>query len=185
MVAVNSRSVEVRKEKEMVCMKKTIRFSLFAVVAVFVVIAFGTVGRIHATPAFTDASIEGSWGFHAFGNNTSRGVAIVAVGRIIYDGKGGCEVRDTINFDAQGSTAAPPPTGISRVSAGCDYHTEPDGTGTVHIDFSGPGANGAPDNVHLAFVIEDRGNFMRLVRTDQVAIAQGTSSRQGFPRLPD
>jgi hypothetical protein len=132
---------------------------------------------------FSDATIRGSWGFHAFGNNTNSnqvapGASIVAVGRIIYDGRGGCEVRDTINLDTTGTGIRVPDIGISRVSSGCDYHTNPDGSGAVHIIFDGPGAHGAIDDVHLAFMIEDNGDAMRLIRTDQVAIAQGTSTRQ-------
>ena len=163
-------------------MSKTVKLTVLAGVAALTVFAYGTLRRAQATPGFTNASIEGSWGFHAFGNNVGTGIPIVAVGRIIYDGKGGCEVRDTVNFDATGSPLVPGPLGISRVSSECDYHTEPDGSGAVHIQFFGPDAHGAIDEVHLAFMIEDKGDFMRLVRTDQVAIAQGTSSRQGLPK---
>ena len=125
---------------------------------------------------FANESIRGSWGFHAYGNQTNRGVSIVAVGRIIYDGVGECEVRDTINIDWLGAGFPPlPAEGISRVSSACTYHVNPDGSGRVLIVFPPPVA---PDTVHLSFVIEKSGSFMRLIRTDDVAIAQGTSQRQ-------
>ncbi len=163
-------------------MKKTVRFSVIAAVVLLTLwVSVGHPSHAAKPITYNDASIKGTWGFHAFGNNTGRGVAIVAVGKIDYDGQGGCVVSDTINFDAEGppvSPFVPPPTGVSRISSECDYHTEPDGSGAVHILFSGPNAHGANDEVHLAFIIEDNANSMRLVRTDQVAIAQGTSRRQ-------
>ena len=119
-------------------------------------------------PSFTLGSIAGAWGFSAFGvimpPGASHGMHVAAVGIMTFDGAGGCTITDTINF---GGLALP-----DRVSDGCVYDVNPDGSGTILADFAGD-----PAPVPLSFTIVDRARTLHFIRTD-AGIASGIAQRQ-------
>ena len=107
---------------------------------------------------FSDRSIKGWWGFH-----TEVGWLVpptvpaltptAAVGRVYFDGKGGCEVHNTLNVNGVSN---------SFVSSSCSYSVNPDGTGTSESVTPGLPIS---DPVPIAFVIADRGRELRLMTT--------------------
>jgi hypothetical protein len=119
---------------------------------------------------YSNQSIKGHWGY-----NTSFGMlmppivpqpqATAAMGRISFDGGGGCDVKAVVNIEGQSMTMQ---------SASCSYHVDPDGTGIAQALF--PGAPIA-DAVPVAFVIVDAGQELRFVNTRHI-VGTFTARRQ-------
>jgi hypothetical protein len=104
---------------------------------------------------FSNASVQGQWGF-----GTSLGEVVsgppqplptAAVGRIFFDGAGGCKVQSILNTNGVTTRLA---------SSQCTYHVDPDGFGTSEATF--PGAPFS-DPIPVAFVIVDHGREIDFV----------------------
>jgi hypothetical protein len=104
---------------------------------------------------FSDASVRGHWGFGtSFGELVSgppQPLPTTAVGRIFFDGAGGCKVQSVTNVNGVTSKLD---------SSQCTYHVDPDGFGTSEATFPG---SPFTDPVPVAFVITDHGREIRFV----------------------
>ncbi len=148
-----------------------------AIVAVFglAIVGIGTilVPSTSATgrQAFTDKTINGTWGFSASGTIVPPALPsstpAAAVGIIEFDGHGGCTFVDQINI---GGTSIPS-TGF-RTSAFCSYGVNSDGTGTISVSFPSD-----PAPTPLTFVIIDNAKEIQFIRTD-AGVATGVAKRQ-------
>lgn len=149
-----------------------------------IVVALATVGvvanRVSAhddsgegsgvSASFSNRSIKGSWGFSgglAYGvpPGFPQPLPLVAVGRLIFDGVGGCSVENVVNVNGQASRFR---------SSSCRYAVTPDGMGTATADFPDAPVPGA---VPVAFVITDHGREIRLINTNFL-VASLTARRQ-------
>lgn len=111
---------------------------------------------------FTEQSIKGAWGFSGnFGMIVSPDnpdpVPSAAVGRVLFDGKGGCSVTTTVNVN--GTIVGP------MSSDTCTYSVNPDGTGTSVAEFPGDPFN---EPASVSFVIVDRKKEIRFMNTTSV-----------------
>jgi hypothetical protein len=106
---------------------------------------------------FSNASVQGHWGFGSSLGELVSGppqpLPTAAVGRIFFDGAGGCQVQSITNTN--GVT-------VRLDSSQCTYHVDPDGFGTSEATFPG---SPFPDPVPVAFVITDHGREIRFVVT--------------------
>jgi hypothetical protein len=122
-------------------------------------------------PIFSKKSIKGRWGFSGdFGMivppSGSQTVPTAALGKVVFDGNGGCEVTATINVN--GTIVGP------LTSNSCTYSVNPDGTGNSVAEFTGAPFDG-PSTV--AFVIVDHNREIRFLNTNSV-VAGFTAKRQ-------
>jgi hypothetical protein len=120
--------------------------------------------------SFSNRSIKGAWGFSgglAYGvpPGFPQALPFVGVGRLVFDGVGGCSVENVVNVNGQSSRFR---------SSSCHYTVSPDGMGTAEADF--PDAP-VPGSVPVAFVISDHGREIRLIDTNFL-IASLTATRQ-------
>jgi hypothetical protein len=119
---------------------------------------------------FSNHSIKGAWGFNSsFGMfvppTVPERVPFVGMGRIVFDGNGGCVVSSLGNLDGQT---------IPSTSSSCSYKVNPDGTGTSEAVFPGTPIAGP---IPVAFVIVDHGREMRFMNTKYI-VATFTARRQ-------
>jgi hypothetical protein len=108
---------------------------------------------------FNNRSIKGAWGFNATVSYVMppaapQPVPFVSLGRLVFDGEGGCSVQNVVNFAGQTTRFN---------SASCHYSVSPDGMGTAEADF--PGAP-VPGSVPLSFIIVDHGRELRAIDTN-------------------
>lgn len=96
----------------------------------------------------------------------SQTVPTAALGKVVFDGNGGCEVTATINVN--GTIVGP------LKSNSCTYSVNPDGTGKSVAEFTGAPFDG-PSTV--AFVIVDHNREIRFLNTNSV-VAGFTARRQ-------
>lgn len=117
---------------------------------------------------FTDETVEGKWGFSASGTIVPPAfpapTPAVAVGIVEFDGGGHCVFTDTVNIGGQSL--------FSRTSVSCDYQVNPDGSGTISVQFFGE-----PGPVPLSFALVNNANTFRFIRTD-LGVASGVAERQ-------
>ena len=117
--------------------------------------------------AFSNRTIEGTWGFSASGTILPPAFTdptpAVAVGIFEFDGAGLCVISDTINIGGMSS---------SRTSDTCEYAVNSDGSGTLQAQFPA-----VPGPVPLSFVLVNDANSFLLVRTD-LGVASGVAERQ-------
>jgi hypothetical protein len=109
---------------------------------------------------FSDRTLKGWWGF-----NTEVGwvvppaaptpIPTAAVGRIYFDGEGGCQVENIINTNGESKTLT---------SSSCTYAVASDGTGTSEAVLPGFPV----DSIPVAFVIIDGGRELRLLTTKHI-----------------
>jgi hypothetical protein len=119
---------------------------------------------------FSNRSIRGAWGY-----NSSFGVLLppivpertpfVGMGRIVFDGNGGCVVAAQGNLDGQT---------IPSTSSSCRYTVNADGTGTSEAVFPG---TPIPGPLPVSFVIVDHGKEIRFMNTRYI-VATFTARRQ-------
>ena len=135
---------------------------------------------------FSKRTIKGYWGYNTtFGllvsgapeppreegvlprEGTVRPTAqpTTAMGRIYFDGRGGCEVRSVVNINGASRTIE---------STSCGYQVSPDGTGTAEAVFPD-----APirDPLPVSFVIVDGARELRFVNT-RFIVGAFTARRQ-------
>jgi hypothetical protein len=108
-------------------------------------------------PRFNNRSIKGFWGFNApvsYAIVPGGPVPFVALGRVFFDGEGGCTVENVVNFNGQTTRFK---------SATCSYSVTADGFGTSNADF--PTAP-VPGSVPLSFIIVDKGRELRAIDTN-------------------
>jgi hypothetical protein len=108
---------------------------------------------------FNNRSIKGSWGFNSpvgyvVPPGAPQPVPFVGLGRISFDGEGGCAVENVVNFSGQTTRFK---------SASCHYSVSPDGMGSAEANF--PGAP-VPGPVPLSFIIVDGGRELRAIDTN-------------------
>jgi hypothetical protein len=108
---------------------------------------------------FDNRTIKGFWGFNApvgyvVPPATPQPVPFVGLGRIFFDGEGGCSVQNVVNFSGQT---------FRFKSSTCHYSVTPDGFGTSEADF--PDAP-VPGPVPLSFIIVDHGRELRAIDTN-------------------
>jgi|tagenome__1003787_1003787.scaffolds.fasta_scaffold20843698_3 hypothetical protein len=107
---------------------------------------------------FSNRSIEGDYGFVAtpgllLAPGGAKPLPMAGIGRIHFDGQGGCKVTSVTNIDGQAS---------SFHSSSCRYTVHPDGTGTSEAVFpDSPIAEPLP----VAFVITERGRELMVTNT--------------------
>jgi hypothetical protein len=121
--------------------------------------------------SFSARSIKGSYGFSTNGFGMVLPPSVPApipaadLGRIVFDGDGGCSISLTANFNGQMTTAQ---------SATCTYTVNADGTGTNSATFPGTPLVGP---IPLVFVIVDDGREIRLLTTGSI-VSTITARRQ-------
>lgn len=115
---------------------------------------------------FTNQGLQGKWVFSASGTivppTTPQPTPAVAAGIMSFDGNGGCFITDTINIGG---------TSLSRSSSSCAYAVNPDGQGSLTVQFPGD-----PGPTPLALVLVSNNEF-RFIRTD-LGVASGVAGRQ-------
>lgn len=118
---------------------------------------------------FTNADLEGRYGFRGFGTITATGLPapvgtpIFAVGLFEFDGAGACRAIDQLNI---GGTIFPNPIDF-RTTAGdgaCMYIVNTDGTGIGEATF-GP-SQPIPGAIQFTFVLVDDAKEMRFITTE-------------------
>jgi hypothetical protein len=123
---------------------------------------------------FSNRSIKGFYGFNssysafvATGPNQPVVPALpfATMGRIFFDGEGGCTVSSIGNVNGQS---------IPSTSSSCSYSVNPDGTGTSEAVFPG---TPIADPIPIAFVITDGGNELRVLVTKFI-VGTFTARRQ-------
>lgn len=120
---------------------------------------------------FTTRSIKGSWGFSTNGFGMLLAptapvpVPAATLGRIVFDGDGGCSIRLWANINGQ--------TTFTQ-SGTCSYTVNPDGTGTNEATFPG---SPIVDPIPIVFVILDEGREIRLLNTGSI-VSTITARRQ-------
>ena len=122
------------------------------------------------THGFSNRSVKGSWGFNSsFANFLPPGGApalpSAGMGRIVFDGQGGCAVDSFANINGQTQ---------EMKSASCSYNVRPDGIGTAEAIFPG---GPVPDPLPVAFVIVDHEQELRFLNT-KILVATFTARRQ-------
>jgi hypothetical protein len=123
---------------------------------------------------FSARTLKGSYGFNssfsmfvATGPNQPLVPALpfASMGRIVFDGQGGCLVSSIGNANGQS---------IPSTSSSCSYIVNPDGTGTSEAVFPG---TPIADPIPIAFVITDGGDEFRAVVTKFI-VGTFTARRQ-------
>ena len=123
---------------------------------------------------FNNRSLKGYYGFNssfsmfvASGPNQPIVPALpfASMGRIFFDGQGGCQVSSIGNVNGQS---------IPSTSSSCVYTVNPDGTGTSDAVFPG---TPVADPIPIAFVITDGGDEFRAVVTKFI-VGTFTARRQ-------
>src|SRR5438876_10894395 len=135
-----------------------------------------------ASVQFTDASIQGSFGF-AFNGTFVDGSATAAVGSLQADGRG---------HAAGDRTLVVGPGAFSRLCGGsattachlaqtfeCTYAVNSDGTGTARCNVSSPFGT---TQETLAFVNDRLGQEFQLIGTDPQAVVRGVAVKHALPR---
>jgi len=111
---------------------------------------------------FSNRTLKGSYGFNssyaafvATGPNQPVVPALpfATMGRIVFDGQGGCQVSSIGNVNGQS---------IPSTSSSCIYNVNADGTGSTEAVFPG---TPIADPILLAFVITDGGEEVRALAT--------------------
>jgi hypothetical protein len=107
---------------------------------------------------YSNRSLQGVWGFSAsLGMFLPPGggppVPSVGMGKISFDGRGGCSVTTVVNLNGQTSTFQ---------SSSCSYSVGPDGMGTSQAVFPGSPIS---DPVPISFVIVDQGRELMAINT--------------------
>jgi len=120
-----------------------------------------------AEPQFTAGNLSGVFGFSAAGTIVPPAVPVatpaVAAGTMTFDRQGGCVISDTINIGGMSAF---------RTSTACAYAVNQDGTGSISVLFPGD-----PGPTPLSFVIVNRENEIRFIRTD-LGVASGVAKKQ-------
>jgi hypothetical protein len=123
---------------------------------------------------FSNRSVKGFYGFNssfsllvASGPNQPVDPALpfASMGRIFFDGDGGCQVSSIGNVNGQS---------IPSTSSSCTYSVNPDGTGTSAAVFPG---TPIADPIPIAFVLTDGGAELHAVVT-QFIVGTFTARRQ-------
>ncbi len=155
------RSETIKSMKIKSIRRRTAIFLVLGVASIFVLMASILPGA-YAHKQFTNKSIEGTWGFS--GSGTTNGTPAVFFGLDIFDGNGGCSVKNVLNT----------PSGlVNLTSITCTYIVYSDGTGTATVTFPPPlGLSTFP------FVIVSKGSEILAISTDQNVIASFVAKRQ-------
>src|SRR6478609_969353 len=123
---------------------------------------------------FSKRSLKGAYGFNSsFSMFVASGpnqplvppLPFASMGRIVFDGEGGCTVSSIGNANGQS---------IPSTSSSCTYTVNPDGTGTSDAVFPG---TPIADPIPIAFVITDGGDEFRAVVT-RFIVGTFTARRQ-------
>jgi hypothetical protein len=123
---------------------------------------------------FDKRSIKGAYGYNSsLGWLVATGpnqpvvppLPFAGMGRIVFDGQGGCTVTAIGNVNGQS---------VPSTASSCSYDVNPDGTGSAVAVF--PGAPIA-DPIPIAFVITDQGQELRALNT-QFIVGTFTARRQ-------
>ena len=156
-------------------MTKRFSFGVMALALAAAVVMGGRSWAAHEDEAggeqrFSNRTLKGFWGFNSpLGYVVPPGapqpVPFVGLGRLFFDGEGGCAVDNVVNFSGQT---------FRFKSASCHYSVTPDGMGTAEADF--PGAP-VPGSVPLSFIIVDHGRELRAIDTNFI-VASFTAVRQ-------
>ena len=124
--------------------------------------------------SFSNRSIKGYYGYNssysvlvATGPNQPVVPALpfAGMGRIFFDGQGGCTVSSIGNLNGQS---------VPATSSSCVYTVNPDGTGTSEATFPG---TPIADPIPIAFVITDGGDELRVLLTKFI-VGTFTARRQ-------
>ncbi|WP_163992348.1 hypothetical protein [Pyxidicoccus caerfyrddinensis] len=107
---------------------------------------------------YNNRSLQGVWGFSSsFGMFLPPGggppVPSVGVGKVSFDGRGGCSVTTVVNINGQTMT---------NQSSSCSYSVGPDGIGTSQAVFPGSPIS---DPVPVTFIIVDQGRELMAINT--------------------
>jgi hypothetical protein len=123
---------------------------------------------------FNNRTIKGFYGFNSsYGLLVATGpnqpvvppLPFVGMGRIFFDGEGGCKVSSIGNLNGQS---------IPTTSSSCVYNVTPDGFGTAEAVFPG---TPIADPIPIAFVITEGGNEFRAMQTKFI-VGTFTARRQ-------
>jgi len=112
---------------------------------------------------YNKRTIQGPYGYH------SSGISASHIGRVDFDGVGGCKFDDIVYTELQ--------QGIRRKSTSCTYVVYPNGLGNLLAEFSSDDGSEAIDTLPLEFVIVKGGEKILTTRADEY-ITGGELSRQ-------
>lgn len=147
----------------------------FIVASAAVVVALAGVSATRAESGFSPRSIRGVYGISGSGTlaNGTRRAAVVGLNR--FDGRGGCDVKATLNVG--GTSLLEPAFIVNLTTASCSYAVNPDGTASLDVTFNEPPFSGP---FHSDFVIVDDANELDFVLSDPIGstVASGISRRQ-------
>lgn len=140
-------------------------------------------GPASAAKQFNDRSIRGTWalsieGFVGQGlinGAFAEGTPLFAIGRVIFDGRGGCRSDDQI---VAADSAIPADPSERRVATACTYEVQPDGYGVFFVTFEN--LDGPGETVTTArFIIETARRISVIADNDELGIfGGGTLFRQ-------
>jgi hypothetical protein len=158
-----------------------IRVGVFVAVTALVAVVAGTSfawnerdDGSRRSNGFSVRSIKGYYGYNssysvlvATGPNQPVVPALpfAGMGRIYFDGQGGCTVSSIGNLNGQS---------VPATSSSCVYTVNPDGTGTSDATFPG---TPIADPIPIAFVITDGGDELRVLLTKFI-VGTFTARRQ-------
>ncbi len=119
---------------------------------------------------FDERSVEGSWGFatevgYLLPPAVPEATPTVGIGRIRFDGEGGCSVRNIVNIAGEKAQFD---------SASCTYSVGPDGFGQAEAVFP---TSPIKEPLPVSFVILDRGRELRFINT-KFLVSGFTARRQ-------
>ena len=126
--------------------------------------------RWPGAPGFSNRTIKGQWGFSSslgmlVPPAVAEPIAATSLGRISFDGNGGCSISLWSNINGQTSSAQ---------SSTCSYSVNADGTGTNEATFPNTPFT---DPIPIVFVIVDEGREIRLMST-QFIVSTISARRQ-------
>jgi len=148
--------------------------------AALTVLGFAALAGPVAAQNFDDRSIRGTWalaveGFVAEGSVLGPPTELFAIGRVIFDGEGGCESDDQI---VVGNVAIPEDPGDQRVATRCEYEVQPNGYGFFEVTFDNEGGGGATVTT-ARFIIEAKKKLSFIADNEELGIfGGGTLVRQ-------
>jgi hypothetical protein len=157
-------------------MRKKLGIWIWAAAGLLVIAAAIVTARASAAQeapariAHSNKALRGHWGFSSSSGvllppASPQPVPAAGIGRIFFDGDGGCSITSVANFGGQ----------VSRlVSSSCKYFVAADGMGRAEAVF--PNAP-VPDAFPVEFIVVDQGREIRFLNTKFI-VGTFTAQRQ-------
>lgn len=140
-----------------------------------------------AAREFSERSIRGTWALSVEGYTTEgalerlvpTGTPLFAIGRVIFDGAGGCRSDDQLVI---GTTAVPADPAEQRTATHCRYEVQPDGYGFFVVVFRNLRGNGSSATT-ARFIIESNRSIRFIADNEELGIFGGGVLVRQSPRI--